>query len=142
MVTAYYVVPVRADRELGWRLVLTAVALTMLGAIVTRYVRRDSDPIARLFIVLLGTIVTLSLAAYATAATPGQFTGLETRTDALYFTIVTMATIGYGDIHPTGQVARILVMVAILFPVIFLTALISTIARRLRLGEGGTHDRR
>lgn len=60
---------------------------------------------------------------------------METRTDALYFTIVTMATIGYGDIHATGQFARVLVMIAVLFQFTFLTALISTITRRLRVRD-------
>ena len=66
---------------------------------------------------------------------PGQFVGLETRTDALYFAVVTMATIGYGDIHPVGQLSRVLVMVAVLFQFVFVTTLISTITRRLRLRD-------
>ncbi len=46
-----------------------------------------------------------------------------------------MATIGYGDIHATGQLARILVIVAIVFQLVFPTTLMSTIARRLRRGD-------
>jgi len=34
--------------------------------------------------------------------------------DAIYFSIVTMATVGYGDIHPTSDVGKILVLVLII----------------------------
>lgn len=125
IIATFYLIPVRADRELGVRVVLTLVALGLLAVIVTRHVRRGTDPLAR----LLAAVATLALAFYTAAATPGQFVGLETRTDALYFT---MATIGYGDIHATGQLARILVIV---FQLVFPTTLMSTIARRLRRGD-------
>lgn len=128
IIATFYLIPVRADRELGVRVVLTLVALRLLAVIVTRHVRRGTDPLAR----LLAAVATLALAFYTAAATPGQFVGLETRTDALYFT---MATIGYGDIHATGQLARILVIVAIVFQLVFPTTLMSTIARRLRRGD-------
>lgn len=135
VIAAYYVIPIQADRDLGPRLALSAVTLLVLGVIVTRHVRRGNDPLDRLFILLLIAIATISLAFFGAASTPGQFVGLETRTDALYFTIVTMATIGYGDIHATGQFARVLVMIAVLFRFTFLTALISTITRRLRVRD-------
>ena len=45
----------------------------------------------------------------------GQFEGLDTRIDALYFTVTTLSTVGYGDVHATGQSARLLVTVQILF---------------------------
>lgn len=132
IIATFYLIPVRADRELGVRVVLTLLALGLLAVIVTRHVRRGTDPLARLLARLLAAVATLALAFYTAAATPGQFVGLETRTDALYFT---MATIGYGDIHATGQLARILVIVAIVFQLVFLTTLMSTIARRLRRGD-------
>lgn len=129
IIATFYLIPVRADRELGVRVVLTLLALGLLAVIVTRHVRRGTDPLARLLTLLLAAVATLALAFYTAAATPGQFVGLETRTDALYFT---MATIGYGDIHATGQLARILVIV---FQLVFPTTLMSTIARRLRRGD-------
>lgn len=129
IIATFYLIPVRADRELGVRVVLTLVAIRLLAVIVTRHVRRGTDPLARLLTLLLAAVATLALAFYTAAATPGQFVGLETRTDALYFT---MATIGYGDIHATGQLARILVIV---FQLVFPTTLMSTIARRLRRGD-------
>lgn len=56
---------------------------------------------------------------------PGEFDGLVTRTDALYYTMVTLGTIGYGDVHAVGQAARIATMVQIVFDLIVLGTLIS-----------------
>jgi len=36
-----------------------------------------------------------------------QFTGVDTLTDAFYYTIVTASTVGYGDATPATQVARL-----------------------------------
>ena len=39
----------------------------------------------------------------------GQFAEMATKTDALYFTMSTLGTVGFGDVHATGQLARVLV---------------------------------
>ncbi|APC97293.1 ion channel [Francisella frigiditurris] len=39
-----------------------------------------------------------------------QFEGIETITDAVYFTFVTFSTVGYGDIHPVTQEAKMFTM--------------------------------
>lgn len=50
----------------------------------------------------------------------GQFVGLETRTDALYFTLATLLTVGFGDVHAAGQLARVLVSIQMVFNVLVL----------------------
>jgi len=40
---------------------------------------------------------------------PNDFTEHLTRTDVLYFTVTTFATVGFGDIAPKSQVARLVV---------------------------------
>ena len=45
----------------------------------------------------------------------GQFDGLETRIDAVYFTVTTLSTVGFGDISATGQTARVFVTLQVLF---------------------------
>jgi hypothetical protein len=55
---------------------------------------------------------------------PRQMAGLSTRTDALYFTLSTMTTIGYGDVHAEGQVARALVCGLIVFNVVVVASLL------------------
>lgn len=59
---------------------------------------------------------------------PGQFDGLETRTDSLYFTIVTLGTVGYGDIHAVGQVARAATMIQVVFDLVVIGTLLAVAA--------------
>ena len=66
---------------------------------------------------------------------PDQITGLETRTDALYFTLSTMTTVGYGDIHAEGQLARALVCVLLVFNVVVVASLIRLYTTRDRAGH-------
>jgi hypothetical protein len=68
-----------------------------------------------------------------------QFESLETKTDALYFTLSTLATVGFGDVHATGQVARVLVIVQITFDLVFVAALVSVVTGLIR--ERAAHRR-
>lgn len=58
---------------------------------------------------------------------PDQFLGLETRTDALYYTLVTLGTVGFGDVHAVGQLARVVTMVQIVFDLVVLGTLLTII---------------
>lgn len=138
VVLAYYVLPVRADSSLPIRAGFGAVILVGLAVATIWELRRPGDPVSRLVVLLVLVVVCFASGFYILATTSaGEFSGIETRTDALYFTIVTMATIGYGDIHPIGQAARVLVMFAIVFNLVFVAALASAIASRLRVRMSG-----
>jgi hypothetical protein len=63
---------------------------------------------------------------------PGQVVGLHTRVDSLYFTASTMLTVGYGDIHAEGQLARTLVLIQMVFDVIFIAAAAGMLSSRVR----------
>lgn len=136
MALAYYIVPLEADRSLWVRSVLLAAVLGILAVVTVRQLKRSSDPVGRLILVLIGVMMTLSVVFFMLATLPGQFEGLETRTDALYFTVITMASIGYGDIHPIGQTSRVVMVLTVSFSVIFVAALASTIVVRLRTSVG------
>lgn len=45
---------------------------------------------------------------------PGSYSEPMTRLDALYFTLTTFATVGFGDITPISQTARVLTMLQML----------------------------
>ncbi|MGK8522060.1 potassium channel family protein [Nocardia asteroides] len=72
---------------------------------------------------------------------PGQFAGLNTRTDALYYTVVTLGTVGYGDVHAVGPAAKVATMVQIVFDLGVIGTLIaistSHIAQRLGAAQRG-----
>lgn len=132
---AFYLVPV-TSRDAGptTRIVIGVMLLAALATMVISQLRSDQDRVGRLVMVLIVVVFGFALVFYSLAVgSPGEFSGLHTRTDALYFTVVTITTIGYGDIHPVGQIARLVVVAVILFDLVFITALASSIASRLRI---------
>lgn len=111
-------------------LVLAALILYQIRLVVT-----DSDkgrPALAIALLIVLSLFVFSRTYLALALADGQFNGLHTRIDALYFTVTTMSTVGYGDVSAVGQAARVVVMVQILFNFVFLTAGASALTRRLR----------
>jgi hypothetical protein len=150
VLVVYYIVPVEPGVH-GWRLAARIVAslLCAVGAawLVIRQVRRqlapgaDEPPLAGLAIALVAGVAAFALADYVLAfSKPGQFDGLQTRTDALYFALATLLTVGYGDVHAQGQGARILVSVQMIFNIAVLATgasfLINQATDRLRRQRG------
>jgi voltage-gated potassium channel Kch len=142
VVAAYYLLP---DDWRGASAVargaLFAVCVLALAGLVVFLILRDSPGAvpARAEGLLLTAVVSLVFFAsvyYRLAQTEGQFVGLATRTDGLYFTLVTTATVGYGDVYAVGQGARVAVMVQIAFNLVFLGAAASVAMERIRRRRG------
>jgi hypothetical protein len=123
LVALFYVVPVEPGAS-GWRLVLrSAAALVFVGgaiALVVWQIRRrlhtDQLPLEGLAVALVAGAIAFALADYVLAiSSPHQWDGLTTRTDALYFALSTLFTVGFGDIHAAGQGARVLVICQMVF---------------------------
>lgn len=51
---------------------------------------------------------------------PANFHGIATKWDAVHFTITTITTVGYGDIYPVSQLARLWVDIQIVLGVAFI----------------------
>jgi len=107
-------------------------------------VQRSEQPVlvAIEAIVLLVTLLILGFAAvyFALDAEQDQFDGLRTRLDAVYFTVTTLATVGYGDIHASGQTARLIVTVQMLVNLAFLGIVVRVLARVARTTAGEPID--
>ncbi len=74
---------------------------------------------AMVFVVLFGTIGT-----YLLGKNGGFNIGIYSPLSALYFTIVTLSTVGYGDIYPVTDTARLFVITLIISGLsIFLSAI-------------------
>ncbi|MEV0720555.1 potassium channel family protein, partial [Asanoa sp. NPDC050611] len=128
LVALYYVVPVQPGGS-GWRLVLRSLAaLVFVGGAVAlvvwqirRRLRSDQLPLEGLATALVAGAIAFALADYVLEiSAPGQFSGLHTRTDALYFALSTLFTVGFGDIHAAGQGARVLVIFQMVFNILVL----------------------
>lgn len=113
-----------------------AALLVVLAIQVRRQVRAGHELSVRvqsIFGLLSPVIVFFALTYYLIEfRDPTQFEGLATRTDALYFTVVTLGTVGYGDIHPTGDVGKIVAMVQIVFDLVIVGVLVAVTTSRAR----------
>ncbi|GEL22201.1 membrane protein [Pseudonocardia sulfidoxydans NBRC 16205] len=149
VVIAYYVAPFGENVMTGdaWlRGGLLAIVLALLVLVVGRRVDQELQTpnparAGPLLVALVAGVVTFALADLVVATTmPGQFVDLRTKTDALYFSLTTLTTVGYGDVHAEGQVARGLVVAQLVFDVAVLAtaarALVGT-ARGARVSGGG-----
>ncbi|KAK1298522.1 Two-pore potassium channel 2 [Acorus calamus] len=87
--------------------------------------------IVRQAVVLLSLYLSLGVAIYSFNRT--HFTGVETHpiVDALYFCIVTMCTIGYGDITPRTDFAKVFSIAFVLFGFGFIDILLSGMVNRV-----------
>lgn len=137
---AYFVVPENADNApVGVLLgaILAVVGLAAVTWVVIDEVRRAEKRLrlSHLLLALELVVVIFALCYYGVAVRmPGEFSGLATRLDALYFSLTTVATVGYGDISAAGQLARLLVSVQLVFNLVFVAALVSLVQGRVRSG--------
>jgi voltage-gated potassium channel len=149
VVFIYYALPV-GDLPSRWAAVFTVggllLGLAFLVYVAVRQVRvmaaaGPGDPRVRLDVLALVVIVVVplfALTSYAVQqADDTQFADLETKTDALYFTLATLTTVGYGDVHATGQWARALVSVQIVVNVVFVAAVVSLARAEFRARASG-----
>jgi di/tricarboxylate transporter len=135
----YFTVPVSFEISSSdlVQLVVSLTALSLLAVLVLVEVRHqlleDDRRIDGLVIALMIAVLGFALGFYVLAhRNPDQIIDLETRVDALYFTMATLLTIGYGDVHAAGQAARTLVLIQMVFNVVILATAASTISTRIR----------
>jgi voltage-gated potassium channel len=86
-------------------------------------------------LVLLFTMLVLGFASgyVVLSQHADQLVGVQTKVDALYFTLTTLSTVGFGDAHAVGQGARILVSVQMVFDLVFIAVavrLLTSVARQ------------
>jgi hypothetical protein len=135
----YFIVPVKydANADLARRTVGASVLSVALIWGMLYQIRLHVDDSSRR---LDGLIVSIVLVVEVFALTfyivevrnPGEFAGLDTRIDSLYFTVATLATVGFGDVHAVGQAARALVLVQMVFNVLFVATAAAIMSTRVR----------
>lgn len=133
----YFLTPVGGGEPFGVLIGVLAAVLSVAVVVVVivsevRRAHRRLQPI-HLLIALELILVGFALGYFMLAVSqPDQFNGLHTRLDALYFSLTTMSTVGYGDINAAGQTARLVVAVQLAFNLVFVAALVSLFQDRLR----------
>lgn len=117
LVVAYYNLPMDKPFDGGYAvaLVLGLIAIGLLLAWQVRAIVNSPHPRLRAVDALASTIPPFLLiysAAYYVLerGNPTNFTEHMTRTDALYFTVTTFSTVGFGDITAHSETARLVVI--------------------------------
>ena len=117
------------NRQAVLRLV---VGLSLLLVVIVVLIRRIlSAPLPQLktleaLVVLLVQFICLFAGTYLLIShlDADAFTEPLTHSSALYFTIVTFGTVGFGDITPHSDLARLLVSAQIIIDFVFIAAII------------------
>lgn len=135
----YFALPLRvseSDPWFGTRLGSSLLAFAVLVVVLVTYWRRGERVlpkvlvrierlVAVLYVLALGfALVYVLLAWYA----PGQITGIRDRVDSLYFSVTTLGTVGFGDVHATGDAGRIVVTVQMVFDLVFVGSAIRVLS--------------
>jgi voltage-gated potassium channel len=121
LVVLYYLLPL--DR--GWdtaavaRLIVGLLVFTAMVGWQVRVIAASRFPGMRAF-EALGLVLPFFLLLFASTyfvmqqGAPTNFSEPLTRTDGLYFTVTVFATVGFGDITPKSEGARIVVIIQML----------------------------
>ena len=106
-----------------------AGAATLIVRQVVNYRRAAEDGRVRfqgLLVAIWLTVLFFALVYYVlTTSHPEQIDGLHTRVDALYLSISTVSTVGFGDVHAAGQAGRAIASLQMAFNLLFVTLALS-----------------
>jgi hypothetical protein len=142
----YFLVPVGDWGADGIGVLRLALGVLLFAGVLVWQIRqifRSSVPALQAveaLIVAIPTFIVVYASAYASISTasPGSFTEPLDKTGALYFTIVTLGTVGYGDIAPVTSGARLTVSSQVMLDLV----LIALVVRLLASAAKRSLDRR
>jgi voltage-gated potassium channel len=142
LIALYYVLPLdrSAPAALAVALVVGLSALVLTTSWQVHAIVRAALPAVRAT-QALATVVPLFLLVFAATyfmigfQEPEAFSEPLTRSDALYFTITTFATVGFGDIAPRSEAVRLLVAVQVLLDLVILGLGIQVILGAVKKGR-------
>jgi voltage-gated potassium channel len=143
----YYGLPMTGALDVS-ALVLLMVGLLVFVVLVVLQVRtilRSEYPGLRA-IEALGTAIPLFLLLFASAyvtmsnARPQAFTEPLNKTDALYFTVTVFATVGFGDIAPRTEAARVAATVQMLGDLLVAGLVVRGVLAAVRTGRQRRSD--
>jgi len=116
---------------------LAGFVLVLRLQIKARRARRTLWTLAESLLTALYVLILVFAVVYDRMASmsPDQFSGISSRTDALYFTVTVVSTVGFGDIHAAGSAARLLVTAQMLINLVYVGTALRVLSN-LRGGQG------
>ena len=147
LVVLYYVLPLdrRWDADTAIRLLIGIVVFAGVMVWEVRAITGSRYPGLRAA-GALGVILPLFLVLFASTyfvmerASAASFTEPLTRTDALYFTVTVFSTVGFGDIAPKSEAARVVLIVQMLADLALLGAGIRVLVGAVQRGRQQSPD--
>jgi hypothetical protein len=142
LVSLYYLLPMDRGQDVPAVVVLlvAVVVLTVVIWFQVRSIVRSPVPGLRA-IEGLAFSIPLLLLSFATIgflmseSDETAFTEPLTRTDALYFAVTAFATVGFGDIAPVSQPARLVVVAQMLVNLVAVGVGLRVIVRAVQVGR-------
>jgi voltage-gated potassium channel len=142
LVVLYYQLPITGARNAAAIALLLVGLLVFAGLVVwqVRAILRSEYPAVRAAQALAAAIplfLLLFASAYLVIASaqPEAFTEPLSKTNALYFTITVFATVGFGDIAPKAEAARVAAMVQMLADLVVVGLVVRVIVGAARTGR-------
>jgi voltage-gated potassium channel len=143
LVVAYYRAPLDRPLDVGAGIVFlgTLVLFAALVVVEVRAIIRSPRPRLRAIRTLaLGLPLLLVTFAASYSIVDAQqldaFTEPLSRTDGLYFSMTVFATVGFGDISPTTELARVLVTVQMVVDLLAVGILAKVVLGAVQVAEG------
>ncbi len=137
---AFAFLPLRGEHWWVGALVGAALLATVVPVGLIRLHRvltseRPGFEAAEALVLLVAMLITgFAAVLYALNRDGTQIAGLDTRVDAIYFTVTVLSTVGFGDIHATSQLARIVVTIQIVVDLIFLGVFVRVLLGAAKMG--------
>ncbi len=135
LLTLYYLAPIQESHESAFVMVAAGVVIiSLVLAHEIRAILRHDKPVSRA-LVSLAIVIPLFIVVFAriyltmSRADPAAFGEPLSRTGALYFTVTILSTVGFGDITPTTDQARIVVTTQMVADAILLVIAVRLIFR-------------
>ena len=129
LLALYYVLP--GSAFIGGRVVGAVVFIGVL-ALELRGVVKDPQPVGRA-VVAMSRVLPLFIVLFAwiyvamSASDPGTFSEPLTKSGSLYFTITVLSTVGFGDITPVTDAARLIVSVQMICDLVVIGIIVKLI---------------
>ena len=144
LIGIYYLVPFtdRTSAQSVVRLVIGIAAFVLVLIWQLHGIRRADFPILRA-VQALGLTIPVFLLVFAilylslSQAATTHFSEPLNHTGALYLTITVFSTVGFGDITPKGDLARIVVSIQMLLDLVVIGAVVRLIATAATTGRDG-----
>lgn len=135
-IVAYILIPLEGDHTwlgIAGCLALFVAAVPVMFRALDRVNHSDRPVIEALAFLgavgVLAIVVPASVYVATVDVAPGSFKGLETKVDGVYFTVTVLSTVGFGDIQPTSQGARILTTTHMLLSIGLLGSVFRMVSR-------------